>query len=93
MPVEPLPVAHQNELGFVVIIVAGVPVVYELFHERFAKADREEFLAVMLDGKNRALGFHVVSVGTLTASLVHPRLCFAKHNLGYVAATVMLSTA
>jgi DNA repair protein RadC len=51
--------------------------------------DREEFWIAALDGKNRLIGSHQVSVGTLTASLVHPRLCAAAHKRGYVAAAVM----
>lgn len=35
--------------------------------------DREEFWVAALDGKHRLVGTHCVSVGTLTASLVHPR--------------------
>ncbi len=64
--------------------------VYEAFRERFTKADREEFLAVMLDGKNRALGFHLVSVGTLTASLVHPREVFKAAILANAAAVILV---
>jgi DNA repair protein RadC len=63
--------------------------VYAAFRARFDAADREEFLALFLDGKNRVQGFHVVSVGSLTASLVHPRLCVAKHKRGYVVAALM----
>ena len=37
---------------------------------------REHFLAVYLDGRNRPLAHSVVSVGTATASLVHPREVF-----------------
>ena len=65
--------------------------VFSVFRSRFDAADREEFLAVLLDGKNRVQGFNVVSVGSLTASLVHPRLCSAKHKRGYVAAPLMCS--
>ncbi len=65
-------------------------VVYEMFRERFAKADREEFLAVLLDGKNRMLGFNVVSVGSLTASLVHPREVFKAAILANAAAMIVL---
>jgi hypothetical protein len=39
------------------------------------------------------IGIGVVSIGSLTASIVHPRLCFAKHNRGYVAAAVMWRSA
>ena len=37
---------------------------------------RECFLVVMLDGRHRILGDETVSIGTLTASLVHPREVF-----------------
>jgi DNA repair protein RadC len=37
---------------------------------------REKFLAVYLDGRNRPMGWRVVSIGTASASLVHPRETF-----------------
>jgi DNA repair protein RadC len=36
-------------------------------------ADKEHFLLLTLNNKNRVNGFKVVSTGSLTASLVHPR--------------------
>jgi DNA repair protein RadC len=36
-------------------------------------ADKEHFLLLAMDNKNRVNGFKVVSTGSLTASLVHPR--------------------
>jgi len=50
--------------------------VYAAFKERFEQVDREEFLVLVLDAKNAVLGFNLVSVGTLTSSLVHPREVF-----------------
>lgn len=47
--------------------------VYVLLREEAATWDREHFLVLALDGKNRLLGVETISVGTLTASLVHPR--------------------
>jgi DNA repair protein RadC len=35
--------------------------------------DREHFRVLLLDAKNRLLGIETVAVGTLNASLVHPR--------------------
>ena len=35
------------------------------------------------------IGYHEVSRGTLSETLVHPRLCRAEHKRGYVAAVVM----
>ncbi|MEZ6005030.1 MAG: DNA repair protein RadC [Planctomycetota bacterium] len=38
--------------------------------------DREVFVVLLLDVQNRLLDQHLVSVGTLTSSLVHPREVF-----------------
>ena len=64
--------------------------IYEMFHERFLRADREEFVVLLLDAKNRLLGFHVVSVGSLTSSVVHPREVFKIAILGNAAAIILL---
>ena len=37
---------------------------------------REHFVALLLDGRHRPIGYQIVSVGTATASLVHPREVF-----------------
>jgi DNA repair protein RadC len=44
-----------------------------MFGERLRHLDREHFLALLLDTKNRLLGTEVVSIGSLDSSLVHPR--------------------
>jgi DNA repair protein RadC len=64
--------------------------VYAAFKERFEQADREEFLVLLLDAKNALLGFNLVSVGTLTSSLVHPRECFKPAILSNAAALILL---
>ncbi len=40
---------------------------------RTLDADKEHFLLLAMDNKNRVNGFKVVSTGSLTASIVHPR--------------------
>jgi len=50
--------------------------VYDSFKEHFDTLDREHFLVLLLDAKNGMLGFHTVSIGSLTSSLVHPRETF-----------------
>jgi len=50
--------------------------VYELVKDELKKADREIFLAISLNTRNRVLGINTVSVGSLNASLVHPREVF-----------------
>ena len=36
-------------------------------------ADKEHFVLLVMNNKNRVNGFKVISTGSLTASLVHPR--------------------
>jgi len=64
--------------------------IYAAFRERFEKTDREEFLVLLLSGKNKLLGFNVVSVGSLTSSLVHPREVFKPAILGNAASIALL---
>ncbi len=42
----------------------------------FRKARKEHFCVFFLDTQNHILGREIVSVGTLNASLIHPRECF-----------------
>jgi len=42
--------------------------------------DREIFVIAMLTVRHRVIGLHTVSIGCLTSSLVHPRLCGAPHK-------------
>ena len=47
--------------------------VYELLKEKLEESDREMFVIVILNARNYVLGIHTVSVGSLSASIVHPR--------------------
>jgi DNA repair protein RadC len=50
---------------------------------------REHFVAIYLDGRHRAIGHQVVSVGTATASLVHPREVFQPAILAGACAVIV----
>jgi len=50
--------------------------------------DREHFVIVLLDQKNKVIGINTVSVGSLTASIVHPREVFKAAILSN-AATIL----
>jgi len=52
-------------------------------------ADKEHFVLLTLNNKNRVNGFKVISTGTLTASLVHPREVW-RAALHLCAAAVVL---
>ena len=60
------------------------------FRDHFAALDREQFVVILLDGKNRVLGFNVVSVGTLNASIVHPREVFKSAIISNAAAMILV---
>ncbi len=44
--------------------------------EDYRHLDREHFIAITLDGANRVINTHIISIGTLNQSLVHPREVF-----------------
>lgn len=60
----------------------------ELFRKMFDVHDREVFVAFFLDARQRLTGVHVVSIGSLNASIVHPREGFKAaiaHNAAGIA--------
>ena len=64
--------------------------VSRLLHAHFEGRPHEEFLVVFLDAKNSPVGYQVVSVGSLTLSIVHPREAF-KAAVCMSAAAVIFS--
>lgn len=50
--------------------------VYELIKSKISNYAKEHLVVVSFDSRNRFLGMDTVSVGTLTANLVHPRETF-----------------
>ena len=61
---------------------------YSVLQEYLADRDRECFCILMLDQKNQVIGIHTVSVGSLTASVVHPRETFKAAILANAAAII-----
>lgn len=63
--------------------------VYALVKDELKVADRELFLAISLNSKNKVLGINVVSMGTLNASLIHPREVFKPAILQNAIAVIL----
>ena len=63
---------------------------FEIFREEFAAFDRENFVLVTLDSKNRMIGFHTISIGSLSTSVVHSREVFKAALLQSAAAVIFL---
>ena len=52
------------------------PADVEKFIEPLRHYSEEHFVSFHLDAKNQVIGYHMVSHGTVSASLVHPREVF-----------------
>ena len=48
---------------------------FDSFRNELAALDREHFVLITLDSKNRTIGYHTISIGSLSTSVVHSRLC------------------
>lgn len=51
--------------------------------------DREHFVVLLLDTQNQIIGIHTVTIGTLDASLVHPREVFKPAILANAGSIVI----
>lgn len=64
--------------------------VYNVVRKFIGTADREIFLAVHLSTSNKVNSIHVVSVGALDSSVVHPRECFKAALLSNTKSIVLV---
>jgi len=62
---------------------------YEYVRQGLENKDREFFVAVLLDCKNVPLGVNLVSIGSLSASTVHPREVYKPAILASAAALIV----
>lgn len=51
--------------------------------------DREHFVSMMLDAKNKVIGIHTVSIGTLCCTVVSPREVFKAAILANAASIII----
>jgi DNA repair protein RadC len=63
--------------------------VFELFRD-LAQEAKENFVALHLDTKNRIICFDKVSIGSLSASIVHPREVYKTALLSSAAAVLFI---
>lgn len=65
-----------EETGEPSVVIQDSTAAASLFRPHFADLDREHFLVLGLDAKHRVIGTNLVSVGSLTLAIVHPREVF-----------------
>lgn len=63
--------------------------VAEIIRAHIGQADREIFVVLFVNARRQVVGVNTVSVGTLSASLVHPREVFKGALLSNAAAVVV----
>ena len=63
--------------------------VYQFMRPKCRRLDREHFWRIDVDARSKVLGYEVVSVGTISASLVHPREVFKGAILNNAAAIII----
>lgn len=62
---------------------------YQLLKQFLGKVDREYFVVVCLDTKNQPTAINICYIGSLNASLVHPRECFKPAILSNAASILV----
>jgi DNA repair protein RadC len=73
------------------IEINGPEAAYQLLRKRFKHGEsREHFILVLLSARNTVIGVETVSVGSLNASIVHPREVF-KPAVTQAAASILLA--
>jgi len=70
--------------------MAGPADIYRHFQPELRDLRQERFMVVLLDARHRVMRSEVVSQGTLTASLVHPREVFRPALRDAAAAVVLV---
>jgi DNA repair protein RadC len=65
-----------EDAGESLVVIQDSTTAASLLRPYFAGLDREHFLVVGLDAKHRVIGTNLVSIGSLTLTIVHPREVF-----------------
>ena len=60
------------------------------FAENLLKSDREKFICMHLNVKNQIISFEIVSTGSLTSSIVHPREVYKGAILSNSASVIFM---
>jgi len=60
------------------------------FAENLLKSDREKFICMHLNIKNQIISFEIVSTGSLTSSIVHPREVYKGAILSNSASVIFM---
>lgn len=60
-----------------------------VFKQFLEDQDREHFAALLLDRRGKIIGYHTVSIGSLSSSVVHPRETFKMAILASASSIIL----
>ena len=69
--------------------ITGPKSAFLFLQPKARRLDREHFWRIDLDARNQIIGYETVSIGTLSASLVHPREVFVGALLAKAAGCIV----
>jgi DNA repair protein RadC len=85
-----LQVVKEGTIDYGVENITSSKELAEIGRKVIGNADREMFILVCLDNRHRINALHIVSIGTLTGSPVHPREVFKVAILSNAAAIAFI---
>jgi DNA repair protein RadC len=88
IPVQRISLVRDGSLTSERNKFANAKDVFEFCKVLHAGADREMFHVLLLDGKNKLIGVNLVSQGSLSESVVHPREVFKAAILSNCSAII-----
>lgn len=89
VPRYAISLVREGSVGVVEKIVRGSATARDIFAPLFEGLDREQCVVMVLDSKHKVIGVNVVSVGSLSVSIVHPREVFKPAILLNGAAVIL----
>jgi DNA repair protein RadC len=83
----------KTELAVKETVIDGTllttPVQVEGYLSELKEAAQEAFIVIALNAKNRVIEKHLVSLGTVSSALVHPRECFRPLILSSASSCIL----
>lgn len=64
--------------------------VHKIFKDEVAQWDREKFLSVMLNARNYITAIDLISIGSLTDAVIHPREVFKSAILSNASSIILV---
>lgn len=89
VPVYRIALVREGTLASAVMAIHGAAEAAAVLREHLSGADREHFVILCLDVKNRVRAINTVSVGTVHEALVHPREVFKPAILANSAGVIV----